>query len=383
MNRLPLTGRALALLVAAVALLLTFIHVGLRSGPLAPVAVTLVTVESRGIEPALFGIGTVEARYTYRIGPTTAGRVKRLAVNVGDRVNSGQVLGEMDPVDFEDRIRSLGSASRRSEADLREAHARHAYARAQVHRYERLFSARSVSEEALSGKQQELQIADAALSSAHADVARFHADHEGLLAQRNSLILVAPADGVVVDRLAEPGSTVVAGQSVLEIIDPKTLWVNVRFDQISASGLTGGLAANITLRSRNGQRLPGRVLRVEPRADAVTEEILAKVVFDAVPSPLPALGELAEVTVGLPALPAMATISNTAVRWVGGQVGVWKIIDGDLRFSPIRLGASDLNGFVQVSEGLSAGESVVAYSEVMLTADSRINVVEQIPGVLR
>jgi len=36
--------------------------------------VTVTTAESRSIAPALFGIGTVEARYTYRIGPTIAGR---------------------------------------------------------------------------------------------------------------------------------------------------------------------------------------------------------------------------------------------------------------------------------------------------------------------
>ena len=42
------------------------------------------------ITPALFGIGTVEARYTYAIGPTVAGRVKRVDVSVGDRVRAGR-----------------------------------------------------------------------------------------------------------------------------------------------------------------------------------------------------------------------------------------------------------------------------------------------------
>ena len=48
---------------------------------------------------------------------------------------------------------------------------------------------------------------------------------------------------------------------------------------------------------------PAKVLRVEPVADVVTEEMLAKVVLDSVPTPLPPLGELAEITVTLPALP--------------------------------------------------------------------------------
>lgn len=383
MKKLPLQGRTLALLAVIIPLLVLFIYVGLRSGPLAPVAVTVASVESRAITPALFGIGTVEARYTYKIGPTFAGRVKRLEVHVGDQVKAGQVLGEMEPVDLDDRVRSQESAFKRAEAALREAEARQAYAQTQARRYEQLFAVRSTSEEIVTTKRQELQIADAALSAAREDIARARSDREGLVAQRSNLRLIAPVDGVVAVRDADPGTTIVAGQAVVEVIDPKSLWINARFDQISASGLAGGLPARIVLRSRGGQTLKGRVLRVEPKADAVTEETLAKVTFDNKPEPLPPVGELAEVTVDLPALPAAPLIPNAAVQREGDKVGVWQIVDGDLHFSPVKLGASDLNGYVQVREGLKNGDQIVTYSEKALTARSRIHVVEHIPGVSR
>lgn len=383
MKKLPLQGRTLALLAVIIPLLVLFIYVGLRSGPLAPVAVTVASVESRAITPALFGIGTVEARYTYKIGPTFAGRVKRLEVHVGDQVKAGQVLGEMEPVDLDDRVRSQESAFKRAEAALREAEARQAYAQTQARRYEQLFAVRSTSEEIVTTKRQELQIADAALSAAREDIARARSDREGLVAQRSNLRLIAPVDGVVAVRDADPGTTIVAGQAVVEVIDPKSLWINARFDQISASGLAGGLPTLIVLRSRGGQTLKGRVLRVEPKADAVTEETLAKVTFDNKPEPLPPVGELAEVTVDLPALPAAPLIPNAAVQREGDKVGVWQIVDGDLHFSPVKLGASDLNGYVQVREGLKNGDQVVTYSEKALTARSRIHVVDHIPGVSR
>jgi RND family efflux transporter MFP subunit len=383
MKKLPLQGRTLALLAVIIPLLVLFIYVGLRSGPLAPVAVTVASVESRAITPALFGIGTVEARYTYKIGPTFAGRVKRLEVHVGDQVKAGQVLGEMEPVDLDDRVRSQESVFKRAEAALREAEARQAYAQTQARRYEQLFAVRSTSEEIVTTKRQELQIADAALSAAREDIARARSDREGLVAQRSNLRLIAPVDGVVAVRDADPGTTIVAGQAVVEVIDPKSLWINVRFDQISASGLAGGLPARIVLRSRGGQTLKGRVLRVEPKADAVTEETLAKVTFDNKPEPLPPVGELAEVTVDLPALPAAPLIPNAAVQREGDKVGVWQIVDGDLHFSPVKLGASDLDGYVQVREGLKNGDQIVTYSEKALTARSRIHVVDHIPGVSR
>ena len=383
MKRLPLQSRTLALLAVIIPLLALFIYVGLRSGPLAPVAVTVATVESRSVTPALFGIGTVEARYTYKIGPTFAGRVKRLEVHVGDQVKAGQVLGEMDPVDLDDRVRSQESAFKRAEAILREAEARQAYAQTQAHRYERLFAVRSTSEETATTKRQELQIADAALSAAREDIARARSDREALVAQKSNLRLIVPVDGLVAVRDADPGTTIVAGQAVVEVIDPKSLWINVRFDQISAAGLAGELPARIVLRSRGGETLKGRVLRVEPKADAITEETLSKVVFDNIPQPLPPIGELAEVTVDLPALPPSPLIPNAAVRRDGDKVGVWQIVDGDPHFSPTKLGASDLNGYVQVREGLKNGDQVVTYSEKALTARSRIHVVDRIPGVSR
>lgn len=381
MKNLPIHSRTLALLAVIIPLLALFIYVGLRSGPLAPVAVTVTTIETRTVTPALFGIGTVEARYTYKIGPTFAGRVKTLEVHVGDQVKAGQILGEMDPVDLDDRVRSQESAFKRAEAALSEAIARQTYAKTQAQRYEKLLVARTISEEIATTKRQELQIADAALSAAEQDIVRTRSDREALVTQRNNLRLIAPVDGVVTERNADPGTTIVAGQAVVEVIDPKSLWVNVRFDQISASGLTRDLPARIVLRSRGGQILAGHVLWVEPKADAVTEELLAKVVFDVIPEALPPLGELAEATVDLPTLPAAPIIPNSAVQRDGDKVGVWQIVAGDLRFSPVKLGASDLDGHVQVIEGLNNGDQIVVYSEKALTLHSRIHIFDHLPGV--
>src|SRR3546814_16665642 len=85
MRKFPLHGRTLAVLAVVGSLLILLGYVALRSGPMAPVAVTVATVQSRALAPALFGIGTVDARYTYKIGPTFAGRLQRLDVDVGDQ----------------------------------------------------------------------------------------------------------------------------------------------------------------------------------------------------------------------------------------------------------------------------------------------------------
>jgi HlyD family secretion protein len=377
----PLQRRTLALVVVIVPLLVLFAYAALRSGPLAPVAVTVAAVESRTIGPALFGIGTVQARYTYKIGPTYAGRVKRLDVHVGESVKAGQVLGEMDPVDLDSRLGAQQAAIKSAEAALLQAEARQAFAQTQAGRYEQLLAIRGTSEENAATKRQELAVANAAHGAAREDASRLRAELEALRAQRGNLRLVAPVAGLVTTRLAEPGTPVVAGQAVVEVIDPGSLWVDTRFDQISAEGLAAGLPARIVLRSRRGQSLPGRVQRVEPQADAVTEETLAKLVFDTPLSPLPPIGELAEVTVQLPELPAAPTIPNAAIRTVKGQRGVWKLTGDNLSFAPVTLGRANLDGHVQVEKGLAPGDRLVVYSEKALTASSRIHVVDRLRGV--
>jgi HlyD family secretion protein len=345
------------------------------------VAVTVTQVESRSIAPALAGIGTVQARHTYKIGPTLPG-VRRVDVQVGDTVAAGQVLGEMDPVDLDERLRAQQAAIASADAALRQAEAKQAFARTQAKRYDDLLAVRGTSEELAATRRQELALADAALAAARADGARLRAELQAVRAQRGNLVLLAPVAGLVVARDADPGTTVVAGQAVVELIDPASLWVDTRFDQIGAEGLAAGLPAKAVLRSRRGQALDARVLRVEPRADVVTEETLAKLTFDAPPATLPPVGELAEVTVQLPALAAAPAIPNAALRTVGGKLGVWKMVDGKLAFQAVTPGRGDLDGWVQVTQGLAVGEPVVVYSEKALSAGSRIQVVERIAGVV-
>ncbi len=387
-------GRTLSL--AAVLLLLVGLlgYVALRAGPLAPVPVTLITVESREISPALFGIGSVEARYTHKIGPTFAGRIKSVGVQTGDKVKAGQLLGEMDPVDLDDKIGAQEATLKRAEASVlsveaqtQEVSARKAFAEIQVKRYEQLLVARSVSEEGALIKRQELQIAQASLAAVRAnldasrqDLVRARADRDGLSRQRANLRLVSPVDGLVTRRNADPGTTVVAGQAVVEVVEPANLWVNVRFDQQRAQGLIDQLPAQIVLRSHAGQVLAGRVMRIEPHADAVTEEVLAKVAFtEALPTP-PPIGELAEVTLAMPAQASVPVVPNASVQRVEGRLGVWAVEDGSLRFIPVKTGASDLEGRVQILQGLSGGEHVVVYSHKTLDANSRIKVVDRIVG---
>jgi HlyD family secretion protein len=369
---LPVSGRMALIIAGVLPLVALFFFVVLRSGPLAPVPVTVTTVEVREVSPALFGIGTVEAKSLFKIGPNAPGRVRNVFVNVGDRVSARQLLAEMERPDLD--VLNNTDAERnfiRKALQQEESDARSRLASAENNLRELLAQSPAASAA-------ETAEARAAVASAREDLGRASGSAKNPLRVSANLRLLSPVKGLVTQRSAEPGTTVVAGQAVVEVVDPKSLWINVRFDQVGSAGLKGGLAGRIVLRSQSAP-LAGRVLRVEPLADAITEETLAKVVFDKLPVPLPPIGELAEVTIVLPALTAKPTIPNASLVRVAGELGVWAL-EGSMSkilFKHVKAGAADLEGNVQILEGLQAGDRVVVYSQKPLKSMSRIKIVDQ------
>jgi len=368
----------LAVFITIAVLAAAFIWVLLSSGPLAKVKIVIAQVQEQQLEPALFGIGTVAARHTYRVASNTVGRATTLNVDVGDSVEAGDVLGIIDTVDLDEKINAQEALVLRNQSQLSEAQAHQDYTQKQAQRYNTLLPSRSISEELAAAKQHELTLARSKTQSAVSELARAQAELLALQAVQADRYLRAPVAGLIIARHSDQGATVLAGQTVFELIDPQQLWVDVRFDQAGSMLLAEQQAAQIILRSQELNPYSGTVARLEWLADAVTEERRAKVVFAQQPKPSPSIGELAEVTVQLPQLAKAPVISNAAIIRKNGQLGVWLIEDQQPVFQPVSIGRSDLSGNVQILNGLSTGQQVVLYSSKPLTANSRIKPVQQL-----
>jgi HlyD family secretion protein len=385
----PLMLRRLALGGAALLLLAAVAFVSLRTGPLAPIKVTVTHATLGSLSPAIFGVGTVEARRGWMVGPTVAGRVLSVKVDVGDTVRAGQLLAEMDPVDLDQRLAALDAALARADsgrqgtqAQLQDATARRTLAMANTQRNQDLARQNFISPGALDARMQEQASADAAqqlaqanLAGAAQDISRLKAERAALQQQRGNVRLLAPGDGVVTTRDAEAGSTVVAGQPVLRLIDPASLWVKLRVDQGRSSGLTTGLSGSIVLRSQPQTQWPAQVARVELLADSVTEERIAQVAFAQMPASV-SVGEMAEVTLQLPATAPALLLPNASIQRQQGQTGVWRLNGDKPEFVPVQLGVSSLDGRVQALKGLDKNDRVVVYSEKPLKDAARVSVVD-------
>ena len=346
-----------------------------NKGPLGPTKVTVTKAHKEDLKPAVFGIGTVEARLSYTVGPIQAGRLLSAAVDHGDEVKMGQVIGEIDPVDLGPKLQSASaavakaqSAMASNEAQVRDTYSRNVLAQTNNKRYQELLVQQAISVEAADSKQNEANSAQAAYDNAQAalaaardEIAKTFADLKVIEQQRANLKLISPVNGIVVSRDVEPGATVVAGQSVFHLIDPATMWVRTRIDQSRFYGISLGQTANIILRSSQDTPLKGKVLRLEVQGDSVTEERFVDVAFDDLAGRIP-LGELAEVSIDLPPVSDALVVPTAAVKRINKQNGVWLENEGKLHFQPVIIGAQTLDGNIQIIDGLKLGDSVVVYS---------------------
>jgi HlyD family secretion protein len=389
MKLFSLNQRRGLMVAGAITLIAAIGSVAFRIGPLAPTRLTVVQVTQDSLTPSVFGVGSVEAKQSWLMGPTVAGRVLRVHVDVGDKVKAGQLLAEMDPVDLDQRLLAQDAAWAKAhslqvaaQAQVLDAKARRALASTNLLRQKDLARQNFISQGALEVREQELISADASLQAAQAnlqatgqDMQRLQAERSAASLQRQNTRLLAPADAVVISRDAESGSTVVAGQPVLRLANPASLWVKMRVDQSRSAGLAVGLGAKIVLRSQPQHTWTGKVERLEWLADAVTEERIAQVSFSEIP-PAVSIGEMVEVTLDLKATADALVVPQASVQQHQGRSGVWRVAAGQIEFAPVQWGVSSLDGRIQAVQGLQAGDTIVVYSVKGLKPGTAFRVVD-------
>ena len=180
--------------------------------------------------------------------------------------------------------------------------------------------------------------------------------------------IVAPMDGVVIQRLAEAGSGVVPGTPLLKIVDPASLWVATRVDESVVGRVMPGQAASIRLRS--GEVVSGKVARIARQSDAATRELDVHVAFDVVPKRF-AIDQEAEVSIAVGEDRGILVPLAALARDRAGVQGVLVIDGGRTRFQPVETGGADARQAL-VRKGLAGGGDRVAAAAAGVRADQRV-----------
>ena len=211
----------------------------------------------------VFGLGTVEARVTSKIGFKVSGVLVDLRADVGERVAKGAVLARLDDREQSARVARTRAATEQAEANfqratasVQKAQANYANAKNINERRQKLVQSATTSVETADTAKtaQDAALADVNLATSDVAVARAAiGDAKAQLQQESATLdfhtLAAPYDAMVTARLKELGSALGAGEPVFTLIDPKSVWVLAYIDESKAGEIAVGEPAEIVLRS--------------------------------------------------------------------------------------------------------------------------------------
>ena len=322
----------------------------------------------------VFGLGTVEARVTSKVGFKVSGVLADVRADVGDRVAKGEILARLDDREQSARVARTRATIEQAEANLQramasvqKAEANYANTKAIYERRQALVQRNITSLETAQTAKAAQDVAFAELNLANSDVLVAKAAISDAKAQQQQEAatldfhtLVSPYDAMVITRQRELGSALAAGEPVFALIDPQTVWVLAYIDESKAGEIKIGDQAEIVLRSLPGRRFQARVARIEPESDRVNEERRVEVAFDHRPEHFH-LGEQTEVYITTVHLPQALLVPEGAVEGLGSNRGtVWTVEDGRLQRRKVALGHRLLDGRYEVTDGVPNNAAVVA-----------------------
>jgi RND family efflux transporter MFP subunit len=332
------------------------------------VVVETVPVASGTVPVIVQGPGTVQARIPVTLSARITATVVELHADQGSAVRKGDLLAMLDDRELAAK-RSAASQSQEtvrrnveaSEAAVAKARADLELARAKYHRDQELFEVGYISRAALDSSIAGLRAADAGLDNAEALLAARRSEGRGVEQETryaetvlSHTRIVAPMDGIVIQRLIEVGATVVPGTAIFKLVDPATVWVTARIDESVVGRLAPGLPAQIRLRT--GEEVAGKVARIAHQADAATRELEVDVAFDA-PLARFAIDQEAQVSIEAGEERGVVVPVSALLNAKGGQT-VLVLRDGRAVSQAVQTGASDGKRVV-VRSGITVGEPVL------------------------
>ena len=307
--------------------------------------------------------GEVRARYEPELAFRIGGKISRRMVTVGDRVEAGQPLAELNAED----VRLELDAAR---ARLASARSDQRLARSELERYRTLLERQVISQSQFDSVESRAEASDAQLEQARAQlkVAGNQADYA---------VLEAPETGVIAQRLAEAGQVVAAGQAVFVLAVDGDREVVIDLPEQDVKRFQVGDEVAIELWSRPGEPFPGRIRELAPAADPSSRTFEARVAFDNDTADAE-LGQSARVLVDHANGGAdVLTVPLAAVTADQGESFVWVVNpdDATLVKTPVRTGAYREDR-VPVLEGLSADDWVVAAGTQVLREGQKVRPVD-------
>jgi RND family efflux transporter MFP subunit len=317
-----------------------------------PQPVRTEPVREAPADATLRAVGVLGPKNELRLAFKTGGVIARIAVDQGDTIQRGELLAALDQTEIDAAVARAAQANEKAERDLARAKALYADEVATLEQVQDLTTA-------------------AAVARADLDAARFNARYTQI---------VAPADGVVLRRLAEANELVQAGAPVLVVGDSDSGWVvRASIADRDVVRLAIGDTAQLSFDAFPKATFAAHVQRIATASDPATGTYEVELAVDAAN---------ARFVQGLVAKVELTPRQQAGMRlWVpvaalleadGEHASVF-VLDGTankVARRAVRIGDLAVDQ-VEVREGVAAGEQVVTEGAAWLEDGAAVNVLAQ------
>jgi membrane fusion protein (multidrug efflux system) len=318
-----------------------------KGGP--PAVVTTTVLAPMPWTDSIEALGTASARESISITAKVSETVAKVSFESGDVVRAGDVLVTLSG---NAQLAALDEAS----ADYREA----------LKLYERQ---KSLAERQL------IPASQMDLQRALRDAAKGRLDQ--IQAQLADRVIRAPFDGVLGLRQVSPGSLVTPGTVIATLDDVSRIKLDFSVPERNLSALTTGQEVVATSDAFPGEQFRGAITSVGSRVDPVTRSLAARAEFDNPENKL-RQGMLLEVQLQQVSRQALQ-VPELSLQQVGQQAFVFVVgADDKVAQVPVRIGARR-PGWVEILEGVKAGDRVVVEGVVKLKPGAKITEAKAAP----
>lgn len=332
-----------------------------------PVAVT--RVELGTVEETISSTGNFEARTKVDVCSKVAGRIERLAVDTGDRVEKGDVIAKIEDEEIVLHVEQ-------AEAGLVAAKTSLENLRVNKERTDRLFAKGSVSQ------QQKDQI-DARYKTAKAQVQQAEAALALAKEQLKNSRVTAPISGIIAKRYVDVGAMVAPSVPLVNIVQMNTVKVVVNIIEKDIGRIKLGDLAKIRVEAYPDQEFEGKVVNLSPVVDRASRTAAVEVKvpnrdYKLKPGMFAEVKLVLEIHEDVPLVPRAAIIEGIGQRKEGSRHVF--LVDGDKamkREVEVGLAKGDK---VEVLSGIKKGERVVIAGQHYLKGGEEVEVVKETAG---
>lgn len=326
-------------------------------------ATDLLTLSPRAMVRSIPLTGSLRPTDQTLVKARVAGDLRELTVREGDAVRKGQVLGRIDLTEYQVRVSER-------QAQLMAAESQLAQARRNLDNTSQLKDRNFVSQSAL----------DQARSSWEVTVANRDAAAAQLTLARKSLgdaQLIAPIDGVVAERFAQPGEKLPIDGRVLSIVDLVRMEIEAPVPASEIGSVRIGQQVMLQIEGVS-RKQTGQIARIAPSTQAGTRSVPVYIALQN-RDPSVRAGLFAQGRVVVESRQAVLAVPAAAIRDSAARTFVYVVTDGILREREVTIGlrddSEDGQAWVEIRSGLSAGEQIVAANLGRLRTGAPVQVI--------